>query len=71
MGEQDTATRERKLKFIDEFGKLTMLTLLEHAFIRRGPDWLTDEQIDDLVRYQIMDYRAAQRRNRQNRRRVA
>ena len=64
-----TATRERKLQFILDRGSL--LQAIEQAYFRKGRDFLTEDQLNEIVSHEIESQRSAQRRNRQNRRRAA
>lgn len=61
-----STTRERKLKFLKD-GNLSLLLGVTEMIAQRGVDWLTDEQIADIVRDQISNLRRVQRMNRQNR----
>lgn len=60
-------SRTKKIRFINEFGTFALMKAVEAAFIRNGPDWLTDEQLDEIVTQQVKDRRRQQRWNRQNR----
>jgi hypothetical protein len=59
-------TRARKLKFIRDRGRL--LDAIASAFLRNGPDWLTEDQLNEIVFDEIERQRSAQKRNRKNRR---
>ena len=61
------STRERKIRFIQGFGAYALHRAVEQAFRQNGPDWLTDEQLDEIVHAQVADYRATQHRNMRNR----
>jgi hypothetical protein len=61
------STRERKIKFIDGFGRDSLRVGVTEALAQFGADWLTDEQITDIVRNKIDDWRYASRRNARNR----
>lgn len=65
------ATRERKIAFMHEFGRNALINAVKEAFYRNGPDWLTDEQLDEIVRERIAAWRAAKRIDRENQRRRA
>ena len=65
-----TSDRERKLKFIAEAGFTDFRKSVIEMLSRRGPDWLTDDQIDDLYRAEAAAWERAQRRNAENRERV-
>ena len=65
-GPRISATRERKLKFLKD-GNLSLRVGVTDMIAEHGPDWFTDEQIEDLVRYLIHIQKTMQRRNRQNR----
>ena len=60
-------SRTRKIRFINEFGTFALMKAVAAAFERNGPDWLTDEQLDEIVRQQVKDWRATARMNRRNR----
>ena len=62
-----TATRERKISFINRFGRHALRTAVTEALCYYGDDFLTDEQIDTLTTDLIADARAAQRRMLRNR----
>ncbi|HEU4345755.1 MAG TPA: hypothetical protein VFU31_29755 [Candidatus Binatia bacterium] len=61
-----STTRERKLKFLKD-GGLSLREGVTEMLAVRGDDWLTDEQIADLVRFLIDIQKDMQRRNRKNR----
>jgi hypothetical protein len=61
------ATRERKLKFMADYGLVALRQAVMEMFAQHGSDWLTNEQIDDITSYQIRVCRQAQRMNRSNR----
>lgn len=62
-----STTRERQLKFIEGFGREALRIGVTEALVCFGPDWLTDEQVTDIVRDKIDDWRATSRRNIRNR----
>lgn len=61
------ATRERKLKFINDCGPHTLRNLVIAALSVKGDDFLTDEQIDRLTSMQVEDERSRTHRNIRNR----
>jgi hypothetical protein len=61
------ATRERKLAFMREIDTFALRNAVEAAFVRNGPDWLTNEQLDEIVSHQVRRQRWTQRHNRENR----
>lgn len=60
-------SRNRQIEFIESFGPEAMLHALTEAFRSAGPDWLTDEQIQDIANNMASDWKRIQRRNRRNR----
>lgn len=64
-------TRERKLKFIESFGQNAMIEAITQYFHLEGTNWLTDEQLEVMVRNRIEDWKRSQRMNRRNRKRAA
>ena len=60
-------TRERKLDFIGD--KYCLYRAVDTMLMRKGTDWLTDEQLEDLVRMVLADRRSSDRFNRRNRER--
>lgn len=65
------ATRERKIKFINSFGRNALRVLTTEAICIYGDDFLTDEQIDRLTSMQVENERARTRSNISNRARLA
>ncbi len=64
-----SATRERKLEFMHSFGRRALETAIMEAVHRFGVDnFLTDEQLDEIVSVQVEDARADIRRRVRNRR---
>lgn len=64
-------TRERKIQWLRNIGRYEINKLVEKIFSERGADWLTDEQIYDLTRKRVADWRNDlhfQMRNRKRRR---
>lgn len=63
------ATRERKIKFFEGFGGNALEKAIMAAVYRHGAEhFLTDEQLDEITSEQVRDWRATQKRNRENRR---
>lgn len=60
-------TRDRQMKFIEDFGRESLRTGVTEMLAAYGPDWLTDEQITDIVRDKIDGWRRASRNNIRNR----
>lgn len=67
------ATREKKLKFVGYHGSGSTSTqaLLNQAVYLFGKDWLTDDQVDDLVRVTIKRERSISKFNQLKRARAA
>lgn len=65
------ATRERKLKFINDCGPHTLRNLVLAALSVKGDDFLTDEQIDELTEALLVDERRRTHSNIDNRARMA
>jgi len=59
-------SRERQMKFIEDFGRDALRNGVTEMLVSFGPDWLTDEQVQDIVRDKIIDWRSASRRNIRN-----
>lgn len=59
-------SRSKKIRFVNEFGPYALMKAVEAAFLRHGPDWLTDEQLDEITKQQISDWREQRRRHRQS-----
>lgn len=64
-------TRTKRIRFINEFGTFALMKAVAAAFERNGPDWLTDEQLEEIVSEQVRQWRSQARRNRMNRQRIA
>lgn len=62
------ATRERKLQFINSFGRYALIDAVSEMVRRKEAPWLTDEQIDDIASKMVEDARITQRMNIRNRR---
>jgi hypothetical protein len=60
-------SRERRLEFIADFGKRSMETGVSEMLAMYGSDWLTDEQIQDIVRDKIEGWRRASKQRIRNR----
>jgi hypothetical protein len=50
-------SRERKLKWIDTFGRYALETAVTAIMAKEGPDFLTDEQIDLITEKMVYDAR--------------
>lgn len=61
------ATRERKLKFINDCGTNTLTNMVLAALAFKGDDFLTDEQIDELTEALLVDERRRTHSNIRNR----
>lgn len=62
------ATRERKLKFLNSFGRNALVDAIMEAVYRHGPEhFLTDEQLDDITSEQVAGARSTNRRTIRNR----
>lgn len=65
-------SRDKKIRFVNEFGTHALMKAVAAAFERNGPDWLTDEQLAEITSEQVRQWRRTRRMERQNRqRRVA
>lgn len=63
------ASRKRQVEFMRSFGGDAALIDAVAAMIRRyGPDWLTDQQLTEVVAQQVSDARWSARNTRRNRR---
>ncbi len=60
-------SRERQMKFIEDFGRESLKTGVTEMLCWFGPDWLTDEQVLDIVRYKIDGWRRSSRNTIRNR----
>lgn len=60
-------TRERRLEFIAEFGRRSLETGVSEMLALYGPDWLTDDQVEDIVRDKIEGWRIGVRQAIRNR----
>ena len=68
------APRERQERFMNDFGRKGQATAEAAIEMLRkhGTAWLTDEQMDQIVSWQVRRWRFAERLSRRNRnRRVA
>lgn len=64
-----TTTRERKLKFLSDY-RVNLRANVAKLLCERGPDWLTDKQLDDIVQNEIHSCKRSLRMNRMNRNRA-
>lgn len=60
-------SRERKLKWIDTFGRNALCDAVSAILAKEGPDFLTDEQIDLITEKMVYDAREKTRRMVRNR----
>jgi hypothetical protein len=60
-------SRERKLKWIDTFGRSSLRDAVSAILAKEGPDFLTDEQIDLITEKMVYDAREKTRRMVRNR----
>lgn len=60
-------SRERKLKWIDTFGRNALRDAVAAIMAIDGPDFLTDEQIDLITEKMVYDAREQTRRKIRNR----
>lgn len=60
-------SRERKLKWIETFGRSSLRDAVSAIMAIDGPDFLTDEQIDLITEKMVYDARDATRRKIRNR----
>lgn len=61
------ASRTKRVRFINEAGPFAMRKAVEAMIARHGPDFLTDEQLAEIVSEQVLQYRRQARNNRRNR----
>ena len=66
------STRERKIEFIESFGWRVsgVKSAAENCLDKFGPDWFTDEQLEDMCRAHITKWRINLKIRRENRRRI-
>ena len=65
-------TQARKLQFVRErLGPYGLGTAAQAMVNRKGADWLTDEQIQEIFAAEVASYRLEQKLNRDNRKRHA
>lgn len=62
-----TTSRERKIKWIGEFGRSSLRDAVSAILSKEGPDFLTDEQIDLITEKMVYDAREQTRRKIRNR----
>jgi hypothetical protein len=60
-------SRERKLKWIETFGRYALENAVTAILAIDGPDFLTDEQIDLITEKMVYDAREQTRRKIRNR----
>jgi hypothetical protein len=60
-------TRERKIKWIETFGRNALRDTVSAILSKEGPDFLTDEQIDLITEKMVYDAREQTRRKIRNR----
>lgn len=60
-------SRTKKIRFVNEAGPYAMLKAVEAMFFAHGPDWLTDEQLDQITAYHLEQWWSQRRRHRENR----
>jgi hypothetical protein len=60
-------SRERKLKWIETFGRYALRDAVSAILASDGPDFLTDEQIDLITEKMVYDAREKTRRKIRNR----
>ncbi|GLQ36711.1 hypothetical protein GCM10007908_03310 [Rhizobium albus] len=67
-----TTTRERRIRFIKAFGTHALEKAISEAVYRLGAEnFLTDEQLDEIVQQQVADWRSTERSNRRSREEAA
>ncbi|WEK50354.1 MAG: hypothetical protein P0Y66_22375 [Candidatus Kaistia colombiensis] len=62
------ASRKRQVEFMRSFGDGALMDAVAAMIRRHGPNWLTDEQIAEVVSQQVSDARWTARNTRRNRR---
>jgi hypothetical protein len=62
------ASRKRQVEFLRSFGDSALIDAVAAMVRRHGPDWLTDEQLSEVVSKQVADARWSARNTRRNRR---
>lgn len=65
-----TSTRERKLEFIASFGKDELASAAADMVRSKGPDFLTDAQIDEIASMKVEESRWRQQHKIRNRERA-
>jgi hypothetical protein len=60
-------SRDRKLKWIETFGRSSLRDAVTAILAKEGPDFLTDEQIDLITEKMVYDAREQTRRKIRNR----
>jgi len=61
------STRERKLRFINSFGRNGLREAVAEILAREGEAFLTDEQIDAIASMRVQDARFTQHHNMRER----
>lgn len=63
-----TTTKARKIEFIEhQFSWGEDFKAIMTLFYRHGLEWLTDEQLDDIINDRLGEWKQMRRRNRENR----
>jgi hypothetical protein len=62
-----TASRERKIKFIESFGRRALETVVSELLCIEGHWFLTDDQVEQAVSKIVSDARERQHRRLRNR----
>lgn len=65
------ASRKRQVEFMRSFGDTALIDAVAAMIRRYGPDWVSDEQLYEVVAQQVSDARWTARNTRRNRRLVA
>ena len=65
------STRERKIEFIESFGRNGLASAVSEMLAREGEYFLTDEQIDALASMRVNDARITQHHDMRERARAA
>jgi len=61
-------TRERKIEFIEhQFAWGEDFKAIMTLFYRHGLEWLTDEQLNDIINDRLDEWKQIRRRNRKSR----
>jgi len=62
------ASRKRQVEFMRSFGDTALIDAVAAMIRRYGPEWLTDQQMSEVVAQQVSDARWSARNTRRNRR---